>query len=830
MIRTPLIEAAAAQRAIPIRAVAQAVAATFLLLPAALPAVVVHGTVRDPLGRAIPSARVQLVQGTQVVASTVALTNGSYEIRSTAAGRFLLISAAAGFSPHVTEPFFGRDLDLITRDMEMTISPVREEISVTATGAPLPVEQSSATGAMIAEAALSTRADLVEELRLQPGVSVVQTGGNGGATSLFVRGADSASNQVLIDGVPSNQIGGVFDYGNVATTAVSNFEVRRGPDSAVFGTGALGGAVRFETPRGASLQPVLQYSGDAGNFHTWRNEAELSGTRGKLDAYTAFSRFDSSNALPNDRFHVATAAANLGYSLSGTTSLRGTVRHSASAIGTPGAFDFAGLTQLGREGDQNTYVSGVLDTSFRDRLHSVVRYIGARKREQSFQFAPVGEAVPQFYQDQFIGNTYYGNTVTIRGANGTVGTGQAAVAYDPFPTRLDLVSNRDGVEYQGDTHLGSHLTAVLQFRYTDERGLYRYPAFGSDQQIERTNYDYALDLHGDVKGRVFYTLGGAIEKNSLFGTEGTPQIGIAGYPVRPGAGWMHGTKLRFNFAKGVQEPNLFAQESSLLTALQQAADTTDIATYNVGPIGAQRSRSYEGGIDQNIYTDRFVLHATYFHNEFGRQIEYVAAPDIQQYFGIPVAKVIYGAYLNSLDFSAQGVEGELQARPTTHLFFRAGYTYLLSRVQRSFSGDETAVLGGFANENPNYPGVAIGSSSPLVGGRPFLRAPHTGFAVAEYTANRLSASVRGAFSSRSDDSTFLGYSDRNGGNTLLLPNRDLAFGYARVDANATVRITPSVRVFTELDNLLGQQHTGPIGYPGLPFTFRAGVKLRLTRE
>jgi outer membrane cobalamin receptor len=41
---------------------------------------------------------------------------------------------------------------------------------------------------------------------------VVQTGGRGGATSLFVRGGASNFTKVLIDGVPANDIGGAFDF------------------------------------------------------------------------------------------------------------------------------------------------------------------------------------------------------------------------------------------------------------------------------------------------------------------------------------------------------------------------------------------------------------------------------------------------------------------------------------------------------------------------------------------------------------------------------------------------------------------------------------------
>jgi len=39
--------------------------------------------------------------------------------------------------------------------------------------------------------------------------------------------------------------------------------------------------------------------------------------------------------------------------------------------------------------------------------------------------------------------------------------------------------------------------------------------------------------------------------------------------------------------------------------------------------------------------------------------------------------------------------------------------------------------------------------------------------------------------------------------------------------------TSRIALFTQLDNLLGQQHIGPIGYPGLPFTIRAGMKIRI---
>jgi iron complex outermembrane receptor protein/vitamin B12 transporter len=88
--------------------------------------------------------------------------------------------------------------------------------------------------------------------------------------------------------------------------------------------------------------------------------------------------------------------------------------------------------------------------------------------------------------------------------------------------------------------------------------------------------------------------------------------------------------------------------------------------------------------------------------------------------------------------------------------------------------------------------------------------------------------MKGALASRADDSTLLdGLDTTLSGDTLVLPNRDLDFGYAKLDANLSYAVKRRVTVFTQLDNLLGQQHIGPIGYPALPFTVRAGLKVRL---
>ncbi len=813
----PLHRSAAASS---LRTFAALAAILFLALPSAR-AVIVRGTVTDPLGAAVPGARVQLIQGSKVAAFSITGPDGSFEIRSTAPGRFLLLTSAPTFTPNIGQDFYGGRTDVVTRNVTLEIGSVTSAVTVTATGIPTPLQQVSSPITLIPATDLTTRVGIVDDLRQSPGLNAVQSGQYGAAASLFVRGGNSDNNKVLIDGITAEDVGGHFDYGTVSSTALSDIELYRGPDSVLYGSDAGASVVNLSTPRGSSLRPVINYSGDAGNFHTYRNEATLSGAHNRLDYFGAFSRFDTSNALPMDEYHSATSAANIGYNVTANTQARFTIRNAVSATGVPNAHDFFGISAASKQADQDLYSGATVENRTKN-WHNLVRYGIARKREQLVQFYPVGELIPVFGFD-----TYFGNTVTIRGANGYTATGQAAINYGGvYPMANDQDSNRDELYFQSDYTFSPHFIALFGFRYEDERGSFNDPSSFEFQKINRTNFQYTLQFQGDIKNRLFYSAGGAIEKNHLYGVAGTPRIGLAYVPVRPRSGWFKGTKLRANVATGVQEPSLSVQFTSLYQQLLQAGDTADIEAYNVKPAQALRSRTYDVGIDQNILSQKLILKAGYFHNQFNHQIDYIDAGTLLNVFGINTsAAQLYGAELNTLAFRAQGLELELQYQPMRHILLRGGYTYLASLVEQSFSTD--AAANGTSTENPNLPGIPIGSSYPLVGARPFRRPPNTGFFAAQYTTNRFSAALKGAFSGRSDDSTFLSYSDVNGDNTLLLPNRNLDFGYAKLDAYTTFNATRHIAVFAELNNLLSQQHIAPIGYPSLPFTFRTGLKLRL---
>jgi vitamin B12 transporter len=797
-----------------------------LLAGPLLHAVSVHGTVSDPLGRPISDATVALVQGGQIVTSARTNYDGTYQLSSSASGQFNVLAGGVSFRQLASKTFYGGVFDAVEQNIVLEPEWVRQSIVVSATGTPQPEAQVSGSITTITKSNFENRADMVDPLRQVTGLNVVQTGQRGGLTSVFIRGGNSDSNKVLLDGIPIEDIGGRFDLSTVATTGIASVEAYRGPNSVLWGSDAAAGVMAFSTPRGSTAFPSLLYEGDAGGYGTYRNEAQLAGTLHKFDYYGGFADLQTQNSLPMDEHHNITSVANLGYQLSGDTSIRLIARNADIATGLPGPYSFFGMSNDGKQSDQDIFLSGTIDHSFSDAWHGLVRYGMARKREESEQWYPAGNLIE--------GN-YYGDFVTIHGANGYSVAGQALMNYaGVYPNTLDLVSNRDNLYAQTDYSITPHLTAVAGFRFEDERGAEKEFAYGLDENLERANYDYMLAFNGDFKHRVFYSLGGGIQKNQLYGTEGTPRAGISYYAIRPGRGKVHGTKLNFNFSKGVKEPTIDDQFGSLYAFLLQNGGAASIKQFGISPIGAEESRSYDGGVEQSFFNEHVLLRATYFHNEFGRQIEYVGANLVPQLLPqlSPIQQQMLqsfleseGAYaltLNSMAFRAQGLESEVEYGIGRDVFIRGGYTYLDGQVQRSFSSDAVG-----PSTNPNLPGIPIGNDSPLVGARPFRRPPHTGFVSVSYTDKLMTLVGTGAFASRSDDSTYLGGEDPFGENTLLLPNRNLDSGYAELDLGGTFRLSSWLGVYGQLDNVLGQQHIGPIGYLSLPFNYRLGLRFSL---
>ncbi|MDH1265495.1 TonB-dependent receptor [Pseudomonas sp. GD03944] len=158
-----------------------------------------------------------------------------------------------------------------------------------------------------------------ELLSRVPGVSIVQNGGRGSLTSLFLRGANANQTLVLVDGVRLNAAAsGLARLEFLSPEQIERVEVVRGPRSALYGADAIGGVIQIFTRRGSEgLQPRLRLA--AGTQQTFERSLGLSGgderTRFDLGASlvegAGFDRSQDSRGLDADHDGLRRKAFNL---------------------------------------------------------------------------------------------------------------------------------------------------------------------------------------------------------------------------------------------------------------------------------------------------------------------------------------------------------------------------------------------------------------------------------------------------------------------------------------------------------------------------------------
>lgn len=804
-----------------------------------------HGSVRDPLGAHIAQAQVDLLNGTDlnetglngtelndtgagILAHATLDGEGNFSFSLPKSGLYRVRVAAPSFQITTSLPVFVSATGDAELNLTLATATLTQQVTVTATGRPMPEAQTGASVTVLNAENFRYSPEIQEPLRLIPGLQVTQTGQTGGTTDLFIRGGNANANKVLVDGVPADDIGGAVNFGNIASVGIQSIEVLREPNSALYGSDALAGVVNLTTTRGTTPLPLLSYSGDGGNFGTYRQAVEGSGVYRHFDYYSGFARLDTRNSLPGNTFHNATYSGNFGWTPNTANDFRFTVRHLATENGSPNALALYGIAEDASVKEGDTFYSVGWNGQTTERWHNGIRYGGLRLNNQFVNYAPTG--IPDDPANPATAN-YLGAPVTLQGANGYSVTGQALLLFGgtAYPNAFVAPTSRDFVYAQTNYRLNTHTVALGGFKFEHEHGSNTSLPGGTPSVIDRSNYSYTVQVGGDLRNRLFYTVGSGLEDNGLFGFAATPRASLAYYLTRPSVNrWLGGTKLHGSFGKGIKEPSIFYQTSSLfnlLTALPNGAQL--IAASRVNPIGPETSRTYDGGIDQELWHERVRIGATYFHNEFTNGVEYIPNGGLLA-IGVPQGDLtlLFGAAVNSQAFRAQGLELETEARLTSHLFTRGGYTFLDAVTQRSFSSDNLG--GGSFNTSSDFSTVPIGAFSPLAGARPFRRAPQSGYFSLTYNQSKWYGALTGTLVGKRDDSDFL--TDGSFGNSLLLPNRDLLGSYQRLALDGSYRVNHSLTTYAHLQNLLSEHYQEAFGYPALPFTFRTGITITLGGE
>lgn len=769
---------------------------------------VLTGTVLDPLGERVAGATVTLVGGQPKSPETRTNAEGVYTFQNLASGRYQVLVMASGFEAVTSQPVFVGGSERVTSDVVLQIGGIQQAVLVTASAAEVSQAQTGAPVTVIDEDTLEAlnKTEVSEALRLVPGSHVVPTGGRGGTTAMFIRGGNANFNKVLLDGITVNDIGGAFDFAQMSTGGVERLEVLRQTNSVMYGSDALAGVIDITTKRGRSRIPELEYSLDGGNLGTLATTLSLGGVARRFDYFSSYSRFQTDNDVPNNAYENGTYAGRFGVAVAGNTDLSVSIRRIDSEYESSNAFLNFGIADDSSQDKQQTYVTAAARSQWTDRWQSTLRFGWTDEESLFVNPTPTGTPFDPFG----FGANYLGNVVTITGANGFSVTGRGILDFGgTYPSTFDTRTDRRLIA--ADTTFELHPTFAVSAgaRFEHERG---YDNPDAEPTATRNNGGLFVEGRGSFMNRHYVSAGLGYERNEVFESAVSPRISVASYLRLPSAAAISDTKIALNAGTGIKAPSVFQQQNSLLALVEG----TPVAGA-VSPVGPERSKSFDIGVEQGLWGGNARVRLSYFHNTFDDLLEFLGRQQLVL-AGVPpevAAATAFGGYLNAASYTAQGLEisGEAAARQVVRL--GASYTYLDAEVTKAFSAS--------ASINPAFPGIEIGEFSPLVGERPFRRPTHSGTVFVSYVQGPAQVTLSGFFSGKRDDSTFL--SDEFFGPSMLLPNQDVAPGYEKFDVSAAYQVHRRVRGYLVIENLFDQAYQPSFGFPGLPLTARAGVRV-----
>lgn len=660
-------------------------------IPSAASAADLTGQVVDPDGRPLPRAFVRVLTDQDAAASPSGARGTGF---TDDLGRFAL-SGSTGCRVEATLSGFRAASVPCAADelrIALELAPIQETVVVTATRTGAPASQTGLSTTSFSREEIERRQNppVAELLRTAPGTMVLQTGGPGGVTGLFVRGGESNYNTVLVDGIPVNEPGGTFNFNNLTTEQVERVEMVRGANSTLFGSDAMSSVVQVFTKRGVAgrtNRPSVTAQADGGSYGTAHASAAVSGAAGRVDYSLGAARLSTDNRAPNSGFDNTTVSANVGTSLGSNATLRGILRGELGRSGTSGQTAY-GRPDLDAFYEHHDVLGGV---TFDQQVSRAFR------QRATYSLATSRQASTNLLEDAPYTPSYDGRV--------------APFEFYDFTFDSHTTLRRHYASYQGDWHVtgataGDHRITVLG-DWTGERALLDNRMSGDQVRASRDNVGAAVQ-HQLLWKRLSTTAGVRIERNENFGTAVVPR-GSAALVLHRGTSGVGDTRLHAAAGLGIKEP----------TVLQ----TFSTSPYFAGnpDLQPEKSRAVEAGLEQRLAGDRVKLDATWFDNRYRNIIGLRSTGGYNsEYFNIGLTR-------------ARGAELSTEVAPHANVHLRAGYTFV-----------DSAIVDSTSSFSPVF----------AVGQWAFRRPRHSGFVQGSWAWQRITADVSGTMIGRFVDSDF----------------------------------------------------------------------------
>ncbi len=596
---------------------------------------IVRGVVVDPAGRPVEGAKIACGSETSTTDS-----RGTFEFPNPCAATI----EKPGFAPQTVTLSEGKPSEIT-----LTLASLSDRVLVTASGSPISMEEAGVAATVFTASDFAARQfPFVEDLlRDVPGMSVVQTGRNGGLTNLYARGGDGDTTMVLLDGIPVTDPGGSLDFIHLTSTGLDRMEVIRGPESALYGAEASSAVIQLFTQRGdvESQIPHGSLLYERGSFSTDHWSGTLAGGLFKhIDyAFTA-DQFRSTGEFVNDAYRITTGTANIGYHFSDSTILRAVYREFDSYTGVPGQV-FYGLADTNAwETVRDSALSVRLDDARGKRFTQKVIFGYHRNSTLDVDTSDGNPYTVAALTRTTPGPIPYTYLVSLVPPSSTVappGTSLSTYTYYPYAYDSPTLTDRTNVQYQGTlTHQGGAL--VFGYEYERQAGDI------SPLNVSRSDNGLFLSDQYALTSRIYLTASARYQQSSTFGSEFAPRGAVTfRLPTE--------TFLRFSASRGIKEPSL----------LENFAN----AGYYVGnpSLKPETTESYEAGVSREWLTRRLRTELSVFRNSFHNLIEYDSA--------------VYPGTWENVDQSwARGAEASAHLRITHSIAVRGAYTRLYTKI------------------------------------------------------------------------------------------------------------------------------------------------------
>ncbi len=494
------------------------------------------------------------------------------------------------------------------------------DVVVSATLSPLPEREVASSVTVITGKDMEERQQpsVPEALEAVPGLNVVQTGGPGGTTSVFIRGTNSNHVKVMLDGIelsdPSTP-GGTFDFGYLFTNDLARMEVLRGPQSGLYGSDAIGGVISMNTERGEGPAKALAYI-EGGALGTFNQVASLKGS---------LERFSYN--------------FNVGHYAS-----------SAIPVTPPAIVPFG--TPNNDNSNDNLTLSARLDADLSDvfSVNLTGRYIDATLDYTSDLFnSTTYMSEPAPYQDSTASRTFIGKAEGLWKALDDKLLSTFGIAATTYNRDNASVYKNNRSTYDGDRQTyywrsnynfmpGQNLLVGLEHK---QENMETTSAWTKMKANRNDSAGYA-QLQSSAWERLFVAANIRYDDYEDFGGQTTWRIAPA--LLIPETN----TKLKVTYGTGFKAPTLFQLYSP------------SSGNPNLKP---EESKGWDAGFEQTLWEDKIGFGVTYFHNDIDNLI-------------ITSRNMITGNWTNEniTNAKTQGVEAFVSYRLNDQFSVRADFT------------------------------------------------------------------------------------------------------------------------------------------------------------